>query len=336
MSNVATRLISLILLLQSRSLWKAGELAEELNVSERTVHRYMAMLEEMGIPIYSERGPYGGFSLMRGYKLPPLIFTAEEATVLYMGAGLVEQVWGQVYQDAVTGVTAKLDNVLPDDLRHQVAEVQQSLVVSGLAARDYRPWAPTLQVLRESILRHRSVRITYRSFALEETCRDVEPYALTFRWGLWYLVGYCKLRDDMRSFRIDRISDVVALRDAFTVPQGFSARTYIEREMRFENRYTVVAHLDEHAAARAREHMGHWTEITDHEDGSATLRMQVSDFDWATGWVLSHGGRVQVLEPPELVARVCAEAQRVVEHHVSPEGEGQRLSSTASLNASSP
>jgi predicted DNA-binding transcriptional regulator YafY len=88
MGNVATRLISLIMLLQSRPLWKASELAAELSVPERTIHRYMGMLEDMGIPIYSERGPYGGFSLMRGYKLPPLIFTAEEATVLYMGIEL--------------------------------------------------------------------------------------------------------------------------------------------------------------------------------------------------------------------------------------------------------
>ncbi|MFN2224893.1 MAG: helix-turn-helix transcriptional regulator, partial [Anaerolineae bacterium] len=78
-------MISIILMLQSRGTLKAGELAEELDVSERTIHRYMGMLDELGIPIYSERGPYGGFSLVRGYKLPPLIFTPEEATALYLG-----------------------------------------------------------------------------------------------------------------------------------------------------------------------------------------------------------------------------------------------------------
>ncbi len=71
MANVATRLISIILMLQRRGTLKASELAQELGVSERTIHRYMTMLDEMGIPIYSERGPYGGFSLVRGYKLPP-------------------------------------------------------------------------------------------------------------------------------------------------------------------------------------------------------------------------------------------------------------------------
>lgn len=315
MANVATRLISLILLLQSRSLWKAGELAEELNVSERTIHRYMGMLEEMGIPIYTERGPYGGFSLMRGYKLPPLVFTAEEATVLYTGAGLVEQVWGQVYQDAVTGVIAKLDNVLPDDLRRQVTEAQQCIVVSGLAARDYRPWVSTLQTLRACIKGRHTVRLTYRRFDLQETCRDVDPYALIFRWGFWYLVGYCRLRSAMRTFRIDRIQEAVELATGYTIPGDFSPKSYVEQAMRFENPYTIVVHFDSKAAPYMRENVGHWTELSDHEDGSVTVRMKVSDLDWAAGWVLGHGASATALEPPELVDRVCMEAQQILERY---------------------
>jgi predicted DNA-binding transcriptional regulator YafY len=315
MSNVATRLLSLIMLLQSRPLWKAAELAEELNVSERTIHRYMAMLEEMSIPIYTERGPYGGFSLMRGYKLPPLIFTAEEASVLYTGAGLVEQVWGQVYQDAVTAVIAKLDNVLPDDLRRQVMQSQQSLVVSGLVARDYRPWVPTLQTLRACIQARHSVRLSYKNFNLQETCRDVDPYALTFRWGFWYMIGYCRLREEMRTFRIDRIADVLQLPTSYQIPAEFSAKAYVEQSMRFEERYTIAVHFDARSAPYVRERIEHWTDLTDHEDGSITLHMKVSDLDWATGWVLSHGAAAQALEPPELVARVREEARHILERY---------------------
>ena len=138
MSNVATRLLSIILILQSRGTLKASELAEELDVSERTVHRYMAMLDELGIPIYSERGPYGGFSLVRGYKLPPLIFTPEEATALYLGAALVKEIWGTSYHDAVVAATAKLDNVLPEDLLQEVDRALRLLETDGIleAIRD--------------------------------------------------------------------------------------------------------------------------------------------------------------------------------------------------------
>ncbi len=318
MSNVATRLISLILLLQSRQNWKAAELADELSVSKRTVHRYMKMLEDMGIPIYSERGPYGGFALVRGYKLPPLIFTAEEATVIYMGVNLVGEVWGQTYRDAVTAVTAKLNNVLPDDLRQEVARAQQSLVICGLAAKDYKPWEGMIHKLRESIGARRCVRLVYHSFALEKTEREIEPYALTFHGGLWYLVGFCHLRQDMRTFRVDRIQEVTTLRARFTMPRDFSVREYIAQAMRFENQ-TVVVHLNAEVAPYVREHHGHWMSLTDHEDGSITARFGVSSLDWATGWVLGYGGAAKVLEPPELAERVCAEAARIIQRYESLE-----------------
>jgi predicted DNA-binding transcriptional regulator YafY len=316
MSNVATRLLSLILLLQSKSSWKALELAVELNVSERTVHRYMGMLDEMGIPICSERGPYGGFSLVRGYKLPPLLFTAEEATVLYMGANLVREVWGQTYDDAVTAVTAKLDNVLPDDLRQEVARAQQSLVVGGLARMDYRPWEPVIHTLRQCIGDRRRTRLLYRGFLRQEDIdRVVEPYALTFRWGLWYLVGFCHLRQAMRTFRVDRIQQVTALEDRFTLPRDFSVREYLAQSMRFEPAYTVVVHLQASVAPDVREWHGHWMDITDHADGSITARFGVAGLDWAAGWVLRQGSAARVLEPPELVERVRAAAEGIVQRY---------------------
>lgn len=327
MGNVATRLLSLILLLQSRSSWKAAELAAELNVSERTVHRYMVMLDEMGIPIYSERGRYGGFSLVRGYKLPPLLFTAEEATVLYMGANLVRDVWGQTYGDAVTAVTAKLDNVLPDDLRQEVARAQQSLVVSGLSRRDYRPWEPTLHTLRQCIGGRRCVRLQYRSFARQEdTERVVEPYALTFQWGLWYLVGFCRLRRDLRTFRVDRIQQVTSSEDAFEMPRDFSVREYLARSMRFEPNYTVAVHLEASVAFQVRERHDHWMEITDHDDGSITARFGVASLDWATGWVLSHGSLAKVVEPPELIIRVREAAKGALRRYEGVDTRQNKLS----------
>lgn len=315
MSNVATRLLSLILLLQSRPNWKAADLADELGVSERTVHRYMAMLEELGIPLYSERGPYGGFALVRGYKLPPLIFTAEEATVLYMGANLVGEVWGQTYKDAVTAVTAKLDNVLPDDLRQEVASARQSLVISGLAARDYRPWEPIIHMLRSCIVGRRCVRIVYQDFSLEETCRDIEPYALTFHGGLWYLVGFCRLRQAMRTFRVDRVQQVTPLKIPFTIPRDFSARDYITQTLRFEQNYIVVVHINANVTPHIRERYGHWMNLTDHADGSVTAQFGASTLEWATGWVLSYGRAVQVLEPPELIACVRDEAEAILQQY---------------------
>ena len=150
MSNTATRLISLIMLLQRRPNQKATELAEELGVSVRTIHRYIAMLDDMGIPVYSERGPYGGFSLVRGYKMPPLVFTPDEAVAVYLGTSLVEEIWGQLYRDATQGALAKLDNVLPDEQRHEVAWARRTLLATGMHRTDFTPLVPLLEKLRRA------------------------------------------------------------------------------------------------------------------------------------------------------------------------------------------
>jgi predicted DNA-binding transcriptional regulator YafY len=316
MSNVATRLISLILLLQSRPGWKAGDLAAELSVSERTVHRYMAMLDDMGIPIYSERGPYGGFSLVRGYKLPPLIFTAEEATVLYMGANLVREVWGRTYDAAATAATAKLDNVLPDDLRQEVARARQSLVIGELSRRDYRPWEPTIHQLRQCIGDRRRVRLLYYSPApAQQTERALDPYALTFQWGLWYLIGFCHLRQGLRTFRVDRIQSVTSLDDRFAMPRDFDVRDYLARTMRYEPHYRVAVQLRAEVAPQVRERHGDWMAVADEPDGSVVARFEVASLDWVTGWVLGFGALARVLAPPELIARVQEAAEGALQRY---------------------
>jgi predicted DNA-binding transcriptional regulator YafY len=321
MSQVATRLLSLILLLQSQRMWKASELAEELNVSERTVHRYMTMLDEMGIPVYSERGPYGGFSLVRGYKLPPLIFSPEEATVLYMGANLMRQVWGQTYHDAATAATAKLDNVLPDDLRQEVDRAQQRLYVGGLTAIDYRPHGSTIHCLRRCIIERHCVRLCYQSFRQQQTERMVAPYALALRWGLWYLVGHCHLRDALRTFRVDRIHSAEPCGQGFEIPDDFDLEGYMARTMDYEQNYDVVVYLRPRLAPMVREHHGHWMQIDDHDDGAITVRFRTGGLDWATGWVLSLGAEAKVIAPDELAARVRRAAQGVLARYGEEAGQ---------------
>ena len=150
MSNPATRLISLIMLLQRKPNQTAADLADELGISVRTLHRYFGMLEEMGIPVYSERGPYGGFSLVKGYRMPPLVFSPEEAVAVYLGTSLVEEMWGQLYRESAHAALAKLDNVLPDEQRHEVAWARRTLLATGMHRSDVAALAPTLEKLRRA------------------------------------------------------------------------------------------------------------------------------------------------------------------------------------------
>jgi predicted DNA-binding transcriptional regulator YafY len=321
MANVATRLISIILMLQSRGTLKASELAEELDVSERTIHRYMGMLDEMGIPIYSERGPYGGFSLVRGYKLPPLVFTPEEATVLYLGSELVRDVWGASYHDAAVAATAKLDNVLPDALRQEVEHARRGLVVTGWLRRDYGPWAPILDDLRRCVARQRQVRLVYQSFRQEVTERIVDPYALALQWGNWYLAGHCHLRGDLRTFRVDRIRQAQPTGETFEVPVGFDARGYLQRmvEERPATYYRVAVRFDPEVAHIVRERQEDWQDLTEDGDGTVTLTFEASELAWPCRWVLTYQDKATVLGPPELAAMVRDAARTIAARYPDDE-----------------
>lgn len=320
MTNVATRLISVIMLLQSRGTLKANELADELGVSERTVHRYMGMLDDLGIPIYSERGPYGGFSLVRGYKLPPLIFTPEEATALYLGAELVKDVWGASYRDAIVAATAKLDNVLPDPLLDEVQQVQRQLVVTGWLRRDYGPWEPILDDLRRSVARRRQVSLVYHSFRQQVTRRVVDPYALALQWGNWYLVGHCHLRGDLRTFRVDRIEEVEGTGATFQVPATFVARDYLLQmaQERPTSYYQVSVRFEPDVAHIVRERREEWQRLQEHDDGSVTLSFDAADLAWPCRWVLTYQDRATVLGPPELVRMVRDAARAIAARYEGP------------------
>src|SRR5512135_1364107 len=179
MTNTATRLITLIMLLQREPNQKATDLAHELGISVRSLHRYMSMLDELGIPVYSERGPHGGFSLVRGYKIPPLVFTPEEAVAVYLGTSLVDEVWGRLYRESARGALAKLDNVLPNEQRHEIAWARRTLIATGMHRGDQVALAPTLEKLRQAAREHQRVRLIHRGYGrAEATERTFEPYAL--------------------------------------------------------------------------------------------------------------------------------------------------------------
>jgi predicted DNA-binding transcriptional regulator YafY len=282
MKTPATRLITLIMLLQRQPNQKAADLAEKLGVSVRTLHRYFEMLDEIGIPIYAERGPHGGFSLVRGYKLPPLVFTPQEAVAIYLGTSLVGEVWGSLYQEASQGALAKLDNVLPDDQRAEVAWAQRTLVATGMHRSDSTMLAPFLETIRQAARQQQQIKITYRgSSQPTPTERRVDPYALVHRIGWWYLIGYCHLRQALRTFRVDRIQALELLEQTFEFPQDFDTHAYLEAE--FKDQPIVHARLRFVSEATHIVHTNHfsWETIQENADGSLDVTLAAPT---CTGW----------------------------------------------------
>jgi predicted DNA-binding transcriptional regulator YafY len=305
MTNAASRLITLIFLLQNHPNQKAAELAIKLGVSVRTLHRYFAMLDEMGIPVYAERGPYGGFSLVRGYKIPPLVFSLEEAVTVYLGTSLVSEMWGALYQDAAQGALAKLENILPNEQRGEIDWARRSLVATGLHRSDPRAFLPILEELRRAAHERRQVSVIYQSAAKAEAQkRRIDPYALVFRAGLWYLVGYCHLRKEPRTFRVDRMQKLSVLNQTFQIPESFEVNQYLENEFKEQPLIRAHLHFIPEAAHIVRSNRIIWETIKENQDGSLVVTLTAPDLPWLASMTLSFANLVTVLEPPELRAMV--------------------------------
>jgi predicted DNA-binding transcriptional regulator YafY len=301
MSNPATRLITLIMLLQRRPNQKAGELAEQLGVSVRTLHRYMSMLDEMGIPVYSERGPYGGFSLVRGYRMAPLVFTPEEAVAVYLGTSLVCEMWGRLYQEAAQGAMAKLDSVLPEEQRQEVAWARRTLLATGLHRADHSALMPYLEKLRSASRERRRVRMVYRGRSQPEPVqRDFDPYALVHSWGWWYAIGYCHLRRAMRSFRLDRILKLTLLDARFQVPAEFNIQEYLAGDPYPQQPVHARLRFAPEAALLALDDRPLWETVAEQPDGGVVVSFRVPGLEWAASIVLAYGPQVSVVEPDEL------------------------------------
>lgn len=310
MSNVATRLITLILTLQNQPNRKASELADKLGVSVRTLHRYFVMLDEMGIPVYAERGPYGGFSLVRGYKLPPLVFSMEEAVAVYLGTSLVGEMWGEVYREASQGAMAKIENILPNEQRGEVDWARRSLVTTGLQRANLTSISPTLEKLRFAARERCQVSALYQSQNNSKaTKRKIDPYALVFRSGWWYLVGYCHLRSALRTFRVDRMQSLKVLERSFEMPGDFDIHTYLKNELKDQPVTHARLRFIPEAAYIVTSNPSLWESTQDNSDGSVDVTIVAPDLQWLASFTLSFANWVKVLEPPELIAMVRDWAQ---------------------------
>jgi predicted DNA-binding transcriptional regulator YafY len=217
-----TRLLSMLELLQTRGRIGGPELARRLEVGERTVRRYAVRLQEMGVPVEGERGRYGAYSLKRGYKMPPMMFTDEEALGLALGL-LAARTLGLVgAAPAAEGALAKLERVMPEALRGRVRNLEETVSVA-IARPATLADSETLLTLAAAVGERRRVRLRYRSGWAGESDRAVDPYGVMQREGYWYAAGHCHLRGGMRLFRLDRVLEAEMLDDTFARPAGLES-----------------------------------------------------------------------------------------------------------------
>ncbi|HXF77579.1 MAG TPA: YafY family protein [Usitatibacter sp.] len=306
MPHPTTRVLAALELLQSHGQIGGAELARRLEVDRRTLRRYIATLEEMGVPITTEQGRYGGYRLVPGYKLPPMMFTDEEAQALSLGLIAARGLGLADAAPAIESVQAKLDRVLPGAPRKTIAALRESV---ALQTGDERTNADArlLRVLSEGAQTRRTASLRYRAHEGSLTSRDFDVYGLVFRGGRWYVVGYCRLRLGLRTLRLDRVAHAELATTAFVRPEGFDAAEYLTRALATLPRATPVEAFIYADAAAARREMAQTLGAIEEEEGGVRIVGSADDLDWYARELIRLPFRFEVRSPAalrEAVARI--------------------------------
>ncbi len=293
------RVLTVLEILQAREHVSGAELAERLEVDIRTVQRYIARLQDLSIPVQSVRGVGGFYQLRPGFRLPPLMFTDEEAFALSLGLRALRQLGLSTFAPAAEGASAKLGRVLPDALRESIQTVEDVVTVEP------GPWvistsADSLIRASSAIRMCRRLRFAYHSYAGTGSIRELEPYAVIHTDGRWYLIGFCLTRQALRTFRLDRVADLQLCSETFKRPAKFDARSYLHQHMPFvQSDYQIDVWIDM-PVEEAERAFAPWRVLSEADGEGTRMRCGRDHLDMFAAMLLSMRRRIVVHQPPEL------------------------------------
>ncbi len=314
MYHPTTRVLTILELLQARGSLSGAELAERLEVDGRTVRRYITMLQDLGIPIEATRGPYGGYHLRRGFKLPPLMLTNDEALAITLSLSAARHSGMAADILTVEGALAKIERVLPEELRARVQAVQSVVAFQATQATP-QPHGEIVSTISLAAHRLRRVELRYRSRG-EETRRRFDPYGLVYHWSRWYAVGWCHLRHGVRVFRLDRVISADLQAETFTRPAGFDSLQYVLESLALTPWEWSAEVLLETTLAEAQRRIPPGSALVEQLEGGVLLRARVDRLDWLARILLTLECPFVIRRPQELRAalrQVGAEATALAE-----------------------
>ena len=299
------RLLELLELLQRQTLTTGTEIAYRLVVDRRTVRRHIAALPLDRDAVLVQRGVGGGYRIRPGFRLPPLMLDDDEAIVVALGVVAAGRLGLAGSTQSVAGALAKIHRVLPDLLRRRVEALEATLDFTSSGPTGAPVTGETVLLLAEAIRRSLRVRAGYTSFAGEVTRRQLSPYGLVVHSGRWYLAAYDHDRQDLRTFRVDRMRRPAVSKQAATPrPEGFDAVAYVSRSLaRTPWRHEVEVMLDLTVEQATRRLPATLAELSE-EDGRTLLRMRVGSLDWTARILAGLDCDFTVVRPEELRASV--------------------------------
>jgi predicted DNA-binding transcriptional regulator YafY len=304
--NRTDRLLAIMLELQARRYTRAEDLAAQFEVSVRTIYRDVLALCEAGVPVVATPGY--GYALAPGYFLPPLMLTSAEAGMLLLGSAFVADRIGPPYKQAVAMARKKVEKILPEGTLREVEFLQDAFRFTGRVAPTPSDTDAHLAVLQRAVVEREVLHLRYHARYGEPGERDVEPYVLVHVDDTWLLGAYCRVRQDMRHFRLDRVDAVTPTGEHFERRQSFVRREMPPMQHGDEEVTVFVAA----AAVRWVREGRHYSFIREdpHLDGVLMI-FRPRDPRELLPWLLSWGQSVQVLAPPTVRQAVHAAATAI-------------------------
>jgi len=313
------RLLRLITLLQSGRKYTADELAQELEVSRRTIFRDLNMLEMAHIPYYFD-AEHGGYQINRHFFLPPVNLTLGEALAMLVLSGGLRGAGKLPLLSEGTRAAVKLESVLPAAIREHVGSVIDNVSMTLGPLSRHEQLGGMFEQLAGAIVRQCVCELVYLSFReRKQITVTVHPLRLVFRSRAWYLIAFSETHKQVRTFKLGRIRKLTVSDKTFTPPKGVDLESHFGRAwgMIPEGRlYDVRLHFDSKVAGNVAEVQWHPTQQVEwNDDGSIEFCARVDGLGEITWWILGYGDQVEVLEPPALRKRFVEVAGAMLGRH---------------------
>ncbi len=308
--NRIDRVSAILIQLQSRRVVKAADIAERFGISLRTVYRDVKTLEEAGIPIIGEAGV--GYSIMDGYRLPPVMFTREEATAFLTAEKFIEKLTDQSTVEHHKSAMYKIRAILRTTEKNLLEEIDNSIEVFKSHSQLRVDNKDHLQKLLLGIAQKNVLRIDYfANHSQEQTKRDVEPIGVFYKDSYWHLIAFCRMRNDYRDFRIDRISRLeitdAVFKSKHPTLKDYIAQTAKEQEldlvvMRVEKQiYTHLEYQKYYSGFVSEKVIGDQVEMT----------FLTASLEGFARWFMMFGDQAEIVSPDSLKDRIAAIAATI-------------------------
>jgi predicted DNA-binding transcriptional regulator YafY len=314
--NRIDRVSAILIQLQSRRVVKALDIAERFHISLRTVYRDIRTLEEAGIPIIGEAGV--GYSLAEGYRLPPVMFTREEATAFLTAEKVIEKLTDASTVAHHQSAMFKIRAVLKTAEKTLLEEIDHSIEVFKTENQLRADNKDHIQTLLKGIAKKTVLTIDYfASHSQQHTKRDIEPIGIFFKDSYWHLIAFCRLRDDYRDFRIDRINSILITTAVFDKKHP-SLKTYIAQTAKEQELYLVIIRVEKEVYAHL-EYQKYYSGFVSekHTDGLVEMTFLTSSLEGFARWFMMFGDKAEIISPESLKERVSSIAVTIAQKNLA-------------------